>query len=108
MSMHPLIGAHYAVLRDLQQQDDVWEFVGTLPQPQERDPHRLFAVMEGDVPIGIGGLIRSQAFDGKDYEVLCALRSEAQRRGLAKPPCELILTGAFGTPAIHRAFASLT
>src|SRR5260370_39048778 len=105
MSMHPLIGAHYAVLRDLQQQDDVWEFVGTLPQPQERDPHRLFAVMEGDVPIGIGGLIRSQAFDGKDYEALCALRSEAQRGGLAKRACELILTWAFGTAGAERVIA---
>src|SRR5260370_29764998 len=107
MELQPLNASHAALLRVLQQQDDVWEFVGTLPQPQERDPHRLFAVMEGDVPIGIGGLIRAQAFDGKDYEVLCALRSEAQRRGLAKRACELILTWAFGTAGVERVIACI-
>ena len=73
MELQPLNASHDALLRVLQQQDDVWEFVGTLPQPQEGDRHRLLAIMEGQVPIGIGGLIRSQAFDGKDVEVLCAL-----------------------------------
>ena len=107
MELQPLNASHDALLRVLQQQDDVWEFVGTLPQPHEGDAHRLFAVMEGQVPIGIGGLIKSQAFDGKDVEVLCALRSEAQRRGLAKRACELILTWAFGTAGVERVIACI-
>src|SRR2546426_11772417 len=97
MELLPLNASHDALLRSLQLQDDVWEFVGPLPEPEQDDKHRLSAVMEGQIPIGIGGLIRSQAFDGKDFEVLCALRSEAQRRGLAKRACELILTLAFYT-----------
>ena len=107
MELQPLNASHDALLRVLQQQDDVWEFVGTLPQPQEGDRHRLLAIMEGQVPIGIGGLIRSQAFDGKDVEVLCAMRSEAQHRGLAKRACELILTWAFETAKVDRVIACI-
>src|SRR2546422_10130601 len=107
MELLPLNASHDALLRSLQLQDDVWEFVGPLPEPEQDDKHRLFAVMEGQIPIGIGGLIRSQAFDGKDFEVLCALRSEAQRRGLAKRACELILTWGFDTAQGGRGIARI-
>src|SRR2546429_10023716 len=107
MELLPLNASHDALLRSLQLQDDVWEFVGPLPEPEQDDKQRLFAVMEGQVPIGIGGLIRSQAFEGKDFEVLCALRSEAQRRGLAKRACELILTWAFEPPKVERVIACI-
>src|SRR5438034_11722541 len=102
MELLPLNASHDALLRSLQLQEDVWEFVGPLPEPEQDDKHRLFAVMEGQVPIGIGGLIRSQAFDGKDFEVLCALRSEAQRRGLAKRAFEWLLIWAFDTAKVER------
>ena len=69
MELLPLNASHDALLRSLQLQDDVWEFVGPLPEPEQDDKQRLFAVMEGQVPIGIGGLIRSQAFEGKDFEI---------------------------------------
>src|SRR2546428_2913445 len=105
MELLPLNASHDALLRSLQLQDDVWEFVGPLPEPEQDDKHRLFAVMEGQIPIGIGGLIRSQAFDGKDFEVLCALRSEAQRRGLSKRDCQIILTSAFDTAKVDRVIA---
>jgi RimJ/RimL family protein N-acetyltransferase len=107
MELLPLNASHDALLRSLQLQDDVWEFVGPLPEPEPGDPHRLFAIVEGQVPVGIGGLIKSQAFDGKDFEVLCALRSEAQRRGLAKHACELILTWAFDTARVDRVIACI-
>ncbi|HEY3219907.1 MAG TPA: GNAT family N-acetyltransferase [Gemmatimonadales bacterium] len=107
MELLPLNASHDALLRSLQVQDDVWEFVGPLPEPGEGDAHRLFVVMEGQVPLGIGGLIRSQAFDGKDFEVLCAMRSEAQRRGLARRACELILRWAFETAKVERVIACI-
>jgi len=59
------------------------------------------------VPLGIGGLIRSQAFDGKDFEVVCAMRSETQHRGLAKRACELILKWAFETAKVERVIACI-
>src|SRR5436309_13893294 len=105
MELLPLNASHDALLRSLQLQEDVWEFVGPLPEPEQDDKHRLFAAMAGQVPIGIGGLIRSQSFDGKDSEVLCALRSEAPRRGPANRACDLIPTWAFDTAAVHRVAA---
>ena len=107
MELRPLDASHDALLTSLQEQDDVWEFVGPLPEREEGDTHRLFAVMEGQVAVGIGGLVRSQAFDGKDVEVLCAMRSEAQRRGLAKTACQLILAWAFDTAKVERVIACI-
>jgi RimJ/RimL family protein N-acetyltransferase len=107
VELRPLDASHDALLRSLQEQDDVWEFVGPLPERRQGDTHHLFAVVEGQVPVGIGGLVRSRAFDGKDVEVLCALRSEAQRRGLAKRTCELVLAWAFDTAKVERVIACI-
>jgi RimJ/RimL family protein N-acetyltransferase len=107
MELRPLDASHDALLRSLQEQDDVWEFVGPLPEREEGDAHRLFAVIENQIAVGIGGLVRSQALDGKDFEVLCAMRSEAQRRGLAKHACQLILAWAFDTANVERVIACI-
>ncbi len=107
MELLPLNASHNALLQSLQVQEDVWEFLGPLPEPGEGGTHGLFVVMEGGVPLGVGGLIKSQAFDGKDVEVLCAMRSEAQHRGLAKRACELILTWAFETAKVDRVIACI-
>ena len=107
MDLLPLDASHDALLQSLQVQEDVWEFLGPLPEPGEGGTERLFVVMEGRVPLGIGGLIRSQAFDGKDYEVVCAMRSETQHRGLAKRACELILKWAFETAKVERVIACI-
>ncbi len=107
MELRPLDASHDALLRSLQEQDDVWEFVGSLPEREEGDAHRLFAVIEGQVAVGIGGLVKSPAFDGKDFEVLCAMRSEAQRQGLAKHACQLILAWAFDTAHVERVIACI-
>lgn len=107
MELRPLDATHDDLLRSLQQQDDVWEFIGTLPAGEEGDTHRLFAVVEGQVAFGVGGLIRSRELGGKDSEVLCAMRSEAQRRGLAKRACELILAWAFDTAKVERVIACI-
>lgn len=107
MELRPLDASHTSLLHSLQEQDDVWEFVGSLPEQGEEDSARLFAVIEGGVPIGVAGLISSRAFEGKDLEVLCAMRSEAQHRGLAKRACELILGWAFETAKLDRVIACI-
>jgi len=107
VELRPLDASHDALLRSLQEQDDVWEFVGSLPEREAGDAHRLFAVIEDQVAVGIGGLVRSPALDGKDFEVLCALRTEAQRRGLAKHACQLILAWAFDTAHVERVIACI-
>ena len=107
MELRPLDASHNALLHALQEQEDVWEFVGPLPDPEESDVQRLFAVVEDQVPVGIGGLLRSQVFDGTDYEIICAMSSEAQHRGLAKRACELILAWAFDTAQLERVIACI-
>jgi RimJ/RimL family protein N-acetyltransferase len=106
MELRPLTSADSGLLDALQHQDDVWEFVGQLPEGQG-DRTRLFAVVEGQVAVGVGGLVKSHALEGKDLEVLCVLRSEVQRRGLAKRACELILAWAFDTAKVERVIACI-
>ncbi|HET9387150.1 MAG TPA: GNAT family N-acetyltransferase [Gemmatimonadales bacterium] len=105
MELRPLTASDDSLLRALQQQDDVWEFVGQLPEGG--DQSKLFAVVEGDLAVGVGGLVASHALEGKDLEVLCVMRSEAQRRGLAKRACELILRWAFDKTNVERVIASI-
>lgn len=106
MELRPLTQSDAELLDVLQQQDDVWEFVGQLPEGQG-DRSRLFAIMEGPLAVGVGGLVKSHALEGKDFEILCVMRSEAQRRGLAKRACELILDWAFETAKVDRVIASI-
>src|SRR4026208_949052 len=106
MELRPLKPSDAELLEALQQQDDVWEFVGQLPEGQG-DRSRLFAIVEGPLALGVGGLVKSHALEGKDLEVLWVVRPGAQRRGLAKRACELILDWAFDTAKVDRVIASI-
>ena len=83
VELRPLDQSDDELLSSLEQQDDVWEFIGALPAPDGGPAHHLFAVVEGEESVGIAGLVRSQARDG-DYELLCAMRSEAQSPRLSQ------------------------
>ena len=107
MELRPLNKTHDDLLSSLQLQEDVWEFIGTLPEPAEGDAGHLFAIMEGQVSVGFAGLVPSQAAGGSDFELLCAVRSEAQLRGAAKHACELVLHWAFNTAKLDRVIACI-
>jgi len=107
MELRPLNQSHFELLNSLQLQDDVWEFIGTLPLPEERQSHHLFAVMEGAVPLGFAGLLQSQATATNDFELVCAMRSEVQTRGMAKQACQLALDWAFNTAKLERVIACI-
>jgi RimJ/RimL family protein N-acetyltransferase len=108
MELRPLDDSHAELLRSLQEQEDVWEFVGALLLPREEgQTHHLFAILEDRVPLGIGGLVTSQGLGEDDFELLCVLRSEAQRRGFAKRACDLLLGWAFGTAKLERVIACI-
>jgi len=107
VELRPLSPSDDDLLVSLEQQEDVWEFVGTLPLPDEEHPHHLFAIVEGQASVGVAGLVRSQALDRTDFELLCALRSEAQGRGFAKQACTLVLAWAFDTLKLERVIASI-
>src|SRR4051794_31622391 len=106
-NLRPPNKPHTARLKPLQLQDDVWEFIGTLPGPEARQAHHLFAVMEGAVPLGFAGLLQSHATDAKDFELVCAMRSEVQTRGMAKQACQLALDWAFNTAKLERVIACI-
>lgn len=107
MELRPLNQTHDDLLRSLQLQEDVWEFIGTLPVPTETEAGHLFAVMEGQVSLGFAGLVRSEAAGTVDFELLCAIRSEAQLRGTAKHACELVLKWAFNVAKLERVIACI-
>jgi RimJ/RimL family protein N-acetyltransferase len=106
MELRPLDESHAELLTSLQQQEDVWEFIGTLPVSARGRDH-VFAVMDGAVGLGFAGLIRTQAAGGDDVELLCAMRSEAQLRGVAKQACQLVLAWAFDTAKFERVLACI-
>jgi RimJ/RimL family protein N-acetyltransferase len=109
VELRPLDASDQDLLRSLEQQDDVWEFVGTLPLPGDGpfSPNHLFTIIEHGAPIGIAGLVRSGTVDSEDFELLCALRSEAQLRGFAKQACTRVLAWAFDTAGLQRVIASI-
>jgi RimJ/RimL family protein N-acetyltransferase len=107
VELRPLTDAHYDLLVALQRQEDVWEFLGTLPAPATGHAHHLFAIMEGEVSLGFAGLVKSQAAGADDFELLCALRSEVQQRGIAKQTCQVVLDWAFGTAKLDRVIACI-
>lgn len=107
MNLRPLSDSDFALLSSLQLQDDVWEFIGTLPDPAVDRADHLFAIVEGQLDLGFAGLVKSPAAGGDDYELLCAMRSEAQQRGLAKRACQLVLEWAFSTARFERVIACI-
>lgn len=104
MELRPLAGADDDLLLSLEDQEDVWEFIGTLPLEPS---HQLFAVVEGAERLGIAGLVPSQAAGGKDFELLCAMKSEVQAQGLAKQACRLVMSWAFDTAKLERIIACI-
>src|SRR5438046_4959959 len=64
-------------------------------------------MVEGKASVGVAGLVRSQALEGKDFELLCALRSEAQGRGLAKQACMLVMAWGLDTLKLERVVACI-
>ena len=107
MKLRPLTQSDDNLLGALEQQEDVWEFIGTLPLPDAGHSDHLFAIMEGQSSVGVAGLVRSQTLDGNDFELLCAMRSEAQLHGFAQQACKLVLAWAFDTAKLERIIASI-
>ena len=107
MEIRPLTDSDIDLLTSLQQQEDVWEFIGTLPIARPGQHDHVFAIMEGGVGLGFAGLFKSRAAGSDDFELLCALRSEVQTHGVAKQACQLVLHWAFTTAKLARVIACI-
>lgn len=107
MELRPLGIADQDLLTSLEEQEDVWEFIGTLPLVPDGDGPSLFAVVEGKASVGIAGLVPSRALGASDFELLCAMKAEVQARGFAKQACKLVMTWAFDTAKLERVIACI-
>ena len=107
MELRPLGNADLDLLASLEEQEDVWENLGTLPFAPPAQGQPLFAVVEGQTSVGVAGLVPSHALGGEDFELLCALKEEAQKSGYAKEACRLVMKWAFDTAQLDRIIASI-
>jgi RimJ/RimL family protein N-acetyltransferase len=104
MELRPFDVSDEALVETLQQQEDVWEFIGTSPLSAFEPDNRMFVITDGGVALGFAGLFKSQS-DGDDFELICATRSEAQHRGAAAWACERVMAWALDTAKIERVIA---
>jgi len=107
MELRPIAASDQDLLTSLEEQEDVWEFIGALPLSTADQGLPLFAVLDGQTSVGIAGLVPSRALGGDDFEVLCAMKAEAQTRGLAKQACKLVMAWAFDTAKLERVIACI-
>jgi RimJ/RimL family protein N-acetyltransferase len=107
VELRPLDASHDSLLISLQRQEDVWENIGTLPVSARDRSNHVFAVTEGPAALGFAGLVKSRAAGADDFELLCAMRSEVQQRGVARQACQLVLDWAFETAKLERVIASI-
>ena len=107
MELRPLGTADQDLLAALEEQEDVWENLGTLPFAPPAQGQPLFAVVEGQRSVGVAGLVPSRALGSADFELLCALKEEVQTRGLAKQACQMVMSWAFDTAKLDRVIASI-
>jgi RimJ/RimL family protein N-acetyltransferase len=104
MELRPISASDTDFLKSLEEQEDVWEFIGSFPvQPA----HQLFAVMDGRDSVGVAGLVKSDALGRDDFEILCAMKSEVQTKGYAKQACQLVMSWAFDTAKVERVIACI-
>jgi len=77
----------------LQAREGVDQFLGRLGARDERDV--LFTVVREGVKVGQVGLVKSDALDGEDFELVCALLPEAEGCGIATEACAALTDWAF-------------
>ena len=54
----------------------------------------LFILERENVPVGWGGFVRSQALDGQEMELICAIIPACRRENLATEACGALVTWA--------------
>lgn len=94
-----------ACLAELETVDGVMRFIGSLPVPTGEAANTLFVIEQEGLPIGLGGFVRSQAFDGKDWELICVIAVAHQGRGVASEACTALLSWGVQTRGWLRVLA---
>lgn len=93
--------ADATLLQELEQQKRVGRFIGRLsagPRTGQTTNHLgtlLLVIHSENRKIGIVGFVRCDALEGKDVQILCALRESEEGKGYAKEACDKAFEWAF-------------
>ena len=82
-------------LRTLAELNDVMRFIGRLRVPVSQTAEKLFLLEKENVPVGWGGFVRSDRFNGDDWELICVIKPSCQNAGLAKEACKAFVSWGF-------------
>jgi RimJ/RimL family protein N-acetyltransferase len=107
VELRPLDESADSLLTSLQQQDDVWEYIGSAAFAAYEPGNHVFVIVEAEIPVGFAGLFKSRAAGRDDFEILCATRSDVQHRGLARRACQLLVDWALKTAEMERVIACI-
>jgi RimJ/RimL family protein N-acetyltransferase len=102
------------ILRDIKQKDktllceldrrpEVENFIGTVQGLLKIKEGRVKVIETDDgILAGVVAVFKSDAMDGRDQELLCALLKNHEGSGLATEACRAMLDEVFDDPSVHR------
>jgi RimJ/RimL family protein N-acetyltransferase len=95
-------------LNELQRQSKVRTFIGALAVPEPGGGNHIFTILRHEVRVGIVGIVKSGALEGRDVELLCALSQSAEGNGFATEACNAVLSWAAGSQSLERVLACVS
>ena len=93
LSLRPANQSDESFLVELRRRPEVLEFIGAMRAP-ETDTDRIFTILESNERVGVVGIVQSQALDGTDVALLCALTQSAEGGGRAEEACRAVIAWA--------------
>lgn len=97
------LGAHHSeLLAALNARSEVQCFLGGVGWPPEREGSNLLAIFENEGAVGLVGIVSSDALEGLDVELVCAVLADAEGRGIATGACLWALDWAFTMLQVSR------
>ena len=89
------------LLKALNQRPETDQFIGSLDGLYNESRAKVIETDEG-ISAGVVAVIKSQAMDGSDQELLCALLAKHEGRGLATEACRAMLNEVLDDPSVNR------
>ena len=89
------------LLKALNQRPETQRFIGSLENLYD-EPHAKVIEKDSGISAGIVAVTKSQAMDGTDYELICALLVENEGQGIATEACREMLKMVFADMSLNR------
>ena len=89
LALRPADHSDDPFLDELKRRPEVAAYIGAIHVSNTTD--HLFTVLENSERVGVVGIVQSQALDGTDVALLCALAQSAEGAGRAEEACRAIL-----------------